>query len=311
MMIKLNASTILIVLLFCFQYNPSHAQFGKLLNKIKNQTIEKTSDKVAEKASDKISDEISEEAEKGVDSMLDSIFNSNEQGDQYSDSLDVSHNSKEMNQSIEKMMAALNQNVDLPDSYDFDIRLEIEISDDKNDVTKMDMLLHKSEAIFGIQNEESRQQGLMVMDMEQDVIAIYDEDKKTVQALPNMMGLGKTMAKSSIKKDAGTFTFEKTSITKNIAGYETVMYNFEDDEVKGQVYVAENFPIDWKDTMMKYGKEYLPQSYLNETTGVNGFMLFSESTEKKNGKKSYWKTTLVDTSGKTIKNSDYQKIGIE
>jgi hypothetical protein len=146
--------------------------------------------------------------------------------------------------------------------------------------------------------------------MDLDAVIMYEEKKngkKTVQALPNMMGLAGSMAGYNEDKNEA-FTFKKTGKTKMVAGYKTQEYKGTSKSESIQIYFSEDVPIDWKSTYGAMIKKIAPTTFRTGTEDLEGMALESHTIDKKKPKTEYFYTTkeVIEKPFK-IDNSSYER----
>jgi len=299
-MIKLKTLSFLAIFSLATIFNTASAQFGGLLNKVKDEVVDKVEDRVTDAIAERIANEIANRAVRSVNSVMDSIFKEKYEKDTL--------NFEGLSRSYEDFLGAMNEAANLPAAYNFDMTLEIEMTDYDGEKNKMNMLLSKTEGIFGVEQiDKKNKSNLVIIDLDNDIVSIYDEKAKTVQALPNMMMLGKGLAQTSMEETYTEFNFERTSQTKKVAGYQTVLYKSSTEEEDTDSYLAESFPITYENTFKKFGQDFIPQYYLDQMEEAKGFMLLSESEFKSTNKKSKWETKKVKEESIKIDNSKYTK----
>jgi len=280
---------------------PLHAQFGGLGKKILDKTTDKIEDRIENEVSERIANEIAARAMKPVNAVLDSIFKA--------EKVDWEKTGK----SLEEFALAMDRTVDLPDAYNFDIVVDIEMKDYDKKKHKMQMYLSESKSMFGMRNPDQGDQAndIIVMDMENGLTAMYREvdGEKVVSALPNMTEMGMAVVMSTIDEEDINFTFEKTGKTKTIHGYTCHEYKgkSEDEEVKG--YIAHDFPVDMMSIFGDAGKQFMPKNLNDIIEDMKGFTMKSES-KFENGKKSTWEVKKINEDGAVISTSDYKKVGL-
>lgn len=276
-----------------------NAQFGRLIERVKDEIGDEITREVTDAVAERIADEIANRAVKKVDNVLDSMFQSTYE----KDSIDY----EGLSRSYGDFLNAMNETADLPDQYQFDILLEIEMTDYNKSKSTMNMLLSKNQSIIGMEQvDQGEKSDIVVIDLENDIVAVYNMKEKVVQALPNMMSLGATLVQAS-NEDMTDFKFERTSQTKRILGYNTTMFKSETDKETSDVYLAENFPINWKDIYTGRMISFLPEHYVQQMESVNGFMLYSETSYKSNGKTSRWETKNITEDAFIFDNTEFVK----
>ena len=164
---------------------PLNAQIGRLLDRMKDELVQDLEREVTDAITERLADEIANRAVRKVNTVLDSMFQSSYENDTL--------NYGELARSYDGFLTAMNESADLPDDYRFDILLEVEITDYDNAVSSMNMMLSKSQSIVGIEQiNDGEKSDIVIVDLENDIVAIYNIKEKRVQALPNMMMMGTT-----------------------------------------------------------------------------------------------------------------------
>jgi hypothetical protein len=272
--------------------------FGKIVDRTKNKIENKVENAIA----DRIAEEISNRAVRKVDQVFDSMFQQSYEAD--------SADWADLGKSYGDFLTEMNKAANLPASYQFDVELEIEVEDYNKEKTKMNMMLSNTKGIFGIRQLDDGAYQTIVVDTEQDIVALYNEQKKTVQALPNMMKFAGAMVKSQTIKNEFV-ALEKTSKTKKSLGYVCQEWKGENEKEKVKAYMAEDFPISWNESFGTMMKDFMPKDYQENMMKVKGFLLESENVLKEGNKKSKWKTKKVILDVAVIDNSTYKKTGID
>lgn len=197
-------------------------------------------------------------------------------------------------QKYAEFLRGMNQAADLPPSYDFDISMLVESYHGKEKPKEMLMHFAQGKAIIGIEQMEGKDKTLMIVDMDKDVVVMYEEKqngKKTVQALPNMMGLAGSMAKNNANNEDEPFTFKATGKTKMVAGYKTKEFKGSSKTEEMKIYFSEDVPIDWKSTYGAMIKKVAPTTFRSGTENMKGMALESYTMDKKKPKTEYFYTT--------------------
>jgi hypothetical protein len=193
-----------------------------------------------------------------------------------------------------EFLRGMNQAADLPPSYDFDISMRVETYHGKEKPKEMLMHFAQGKAIIGIEQMDGKDKTLMIVDMDKDVVVMYEEKqngKKTAQALPNMMGLAGAMARNNSNREDEPFTFKATGKTKMVAGYKTKEYKASSKTEEMEIYFSEDVPIDWKSTYGAMIKKVAPTTFRSGTENMKGMALESHTTDKKKPKTEYFYTT--------------------
>lgn len=283
----------LLTLIACLIITFAQAQiFGRIVDRAKDKLSQKIEDKVVER----ISEEIARAAMKPVDDAIDDMLRERHQQDSINGKTDVDYG---------VFAKAFLQPVDLPDSYTFDITMECETKDYDGDKSKMEMLLTKDGSAIGFVQLVEGKRTTMVFDTDNDLMAVYNEEEKKVQGMPSMLSLAATMAVAHEEEDAYEMTFEKTGKTKKIEGYESEEWEIDDEETTTKAYVAEDFPISWKESFGPFLKQMLPTTQKDKMP--KGMTLKSESKTKVKNKKSKFEVKKVIETPMTINNKDYKQ----
>jgi len=289
---------IILTLLFSFVSVNTNAQF---LDRIIDRTQDKLSREISNRIVEEISNEIARAAMKPIDKAIDDMLK-----ERYTqDSIDGKARAANYN----SFLAAFTVPVDLPEEYTFDMILKSETKDYDGDKEKMDMMLTKDGSAIGIvQYEDGQEKGTMVFDMDNNIMAIYsnnDEGKK-VTAMPSMLSLAGAMAANQEEdEDAYQVTIKKTGKTKKILGYKTEQWETDEEATVTKSYVAEDFPISWKESFSRFLKELMPTTRRDEMP--NGMVLKAETKTKKKNKKSTFEVKKIIDEPFTITNSDYEQ----
>lgn len=299
----MRLTSILFGLIFCFSATSSYSQFGNILGDIAkdvvDDVVDDVSDEVKAEITRRISKEITRRIMKSVNRSLDSLFKESYK----QDSLDRN----DPNWTYPDFLATMNANAELPDAYHFDIKMLIEMEDYNKEKSKFEWLLSKTEPIFALrQLDKKNKSELVVIDGKSDIIAIYNEEENTVQALAGMMSLAKAMSHNP-PEDLMAINLTRKGKGKKVAGYHTILYTSETEDENVDTNIAEDFPVNWKNTVGLLASDFVSANYKEQMEDVSGFMLRSESEFKSNGQKSKWDTKKVDIKKITIDNNSYTK----
>lgn len=278
---------------------------GQIFDRIINRTQDKLEREISNRIVERISDEIARAAMKPIDQAIDDMLRERYEQDS------ISGNTSSRNYG--DFLAAFTVPVDLPASYNFDMVLEAEAKDYDGEKSKLDMMLTKDGSAIGIvQYDEDKKSGMMVFDMDNSVMAIYTEDNdgKKVTALPSMLSLAGAMD-SAEKGDEDTYevTIKKTGKTKKILGYQTEEWETDEEATTTKSYVAEDFPISWKDSFSRFIKELMPTTRREEMP--DGMVLKSETKTKKKNKKSSFEVKKIIDEPYIINNGEYEQASYE
>lgn len=291
-----------LIILFASMSFSSDAQ---ILGRILDRTQDKLEREISNRIVERISDEIARAAMKPIDKAIDDMLRERYEQDSIS--------GRTTARNYDDFLAAFTVPVDLPPSYTFDMVLNSETKDYDGDKSKMDLMLTKNGSALGIiQYNEDEDNGMMVFDMENNIMAIYTEDNdgKKVMALPSMLSLAGTMANQHVEnEDEYKVTIKKTGKTKKILGYKCDEWETDEEATTTKSYIANDFPISWKDSFSRFMKEMLPTTRREKMP--DGMILKSETKTKKKNKKSSFVVKKVVDEGFTIDNSAYAQTSYE
>lgn len=284
--------TLFIVCILSFPSN------GQIFDRIMDRTQDKLSREISNRIVERISDEITRAAMKPVDKAIDDMLK-----ERYAqDSID----GKTRSQNYDEFLKAFTVPVDLPAEYTFDMTLKSETKDYDGEKNPMDLLLTKDGSAIGMVQYEDEKKNTMVFDMSNNIMAIYSEEKgnKKVMAMPSMLSLTKTMTQPDDEEEY-KITFKKTGKTKKMLGYMTDQWEVDDETTVSKVYIAENFPISWRESFGMFLKEMMPTTRRDEMP--EGMVLKSETKTKKKNKKSTYEVKKIIDEPFSINNSEYEK----
>ena len=270
---------------------------GQIFDRILDRTQDKLSREISNRIVERISDEIVRAAMKPIDKAIDDMLRERYVQDSIS--------GKTTSRNYSDFLNAFATPVDLPASYSFDMVLKAETKDYDKEKSNVDMMLTKDGSAIGIVQYESENGSMMVFDMKNNIMAIYSEDKKgkKVIAMPSMLSLAGVMVASEQDEEKYEITVTKTGKTKKILGYQTEEWEIDDETNTTKSYVANDFPISWKDSFSQFLKELMPTTRRDEMP--DGMVLKSETKTKKKNKKSSFEVKKIIDSPTSIDNSEY------
>jgi hypothetical protein len=148
---------------------PLKAQF---LNRIVKGAKDKVVQKVEDRIIDELTDELARQMYKPIDKALDSLLYREYEASGERDSIDFS-----------VFLSNLDASNKLPESYSFDVTMEIETKDYSGEKHYMEMMFTKSGEQFAFKQIDKDEDALqyMVVDYQNNIMAIYSdkEGKKT------------------------------------------------------------------------------------------------------------------------------------
>jgi hypothetical protein len=218
-------------------------------------------------------------------------------------------NGKTQSRNYDEFLAAFSVPVDLPSEYKFDMTLKSETKDYDGDKNKMDLMLTKDGTAIGIVQYEDGKENMMVFDMTNHIMAIYTDDKdgKKVMAMPSMLSMAAVMSKTEPEDEEDKYeaTIKKTGKTKKILGYNTDEWEIDDETTVSEVYIAEDFPISWRESFSQFLQQMMPVS--RREAMPDGMVLKSETKTKKKSKKSTFEVKEIIEDPAKIDNSQYKQ----
>lgn len=273
---------------------------GQIFDRIINRTQDKLSREISNRIVERISDEITRAAMKPVDKAIDDMLKERYKQDSIS--------GKTRSRNYDDFIATFSVPVELPADYSFDVTLKTETKDYDGNKNKADLMLTKDGSSIGIVQYEDKKESIMVFDMTNNIMAIYteDDDGKKVMAMPSMLSLAATMTQpQNDDEEPYEVTIKKTGKTKKILGYETEQWEIDDETTVTKAYLANDFPISWRESFGQFLKEMMPVS--RRENMPEGMVLKSETKTKKKSKKSTFDVKeIIDTPTK-IDNSQYKQ----
>ena len=295
----------LLFIIFCFTSTVTEAQiFKRIQREAERKLIRKVEDRVVEEVSNAIVRAAYKPIDKAFDNMVKDYY-----GEDTLENGEIDWD--KVNARYDGMIDAYDASDRLAETYEFDLYMDILMTDYEGKETESTMYYSKSKDLFAMEQEEGKSTMFILFDSENNLIGMFKEEKgeKTVQAVPNMlMGSGGMINPNQSDNDMGTFVLEKTGKTKAILGYKSDEYKGEtdDEDIKG--YVASEFPIQWQETFGGFVKQYTPETYSSTVLELEGMILYSENKLKEDSrKKSTWEVTKVYEESYIIDVSEYKK----
>ena len=292
----MKAQIIALLLVFSIAQNGSSQILGNIFDKATDRIADKISDKISEA----IYDEIEKRTVKAVDEAMDDMLK--ERYEQ--DSISGKTSSGSYSDFLSKFMTP----VDLPASYTFDMVLLADTRDYDGEKNTIEFMVTKDGSLIGINQIEEGNNTKIIFDMKNNIMATYtiEDGEKKVVAMPNMLNLGGAFIKANVDEEDMKTTMKKTGKTKKIEGYKCNEWLIEDEKTKTKAYIAEEFPISWKESHGQFLKHILPTT--NKDEMPEGMALKSESKTKKKNKKSSFVVTKIIDEPTIINNSEYEKV---
>lgn len=300
----------LALLILVLPLNSNAQLFGKLKKAVKDKVEQRIEDKIVEELSEELANRAMKPINQAFDDYLKASYE-NETGEKY-DQAKFDSLMAESGAAYMDFLGSMNKVANVPAQYDFQYVLEIETQEESKDKIKTKMFFTKDTGVMGFHQTEDGQDMFMIMDPENDLMALFNNEDKTAQAMPSMFTLTNSLAAAYVdEEDFKIWSFEPTGKTKKIAGYNSKEYKGETEFDKFSTYVTDELPFDWRDTYGGLLQAISPKLYNDESyEDINGMMMMSESYDKETKKKSKWEVKKVSSEGFSIRKADYQFNGI-
>ena len=275
---------------------------GQIFNRILDRTQDKISREISNRIVEAISDEITRAAMKPIDRAVDDMMRERYRQD--------SIEGRTTHANYNDFIKAFTIQVDLPEQFDFDLTLKAETKDYDGEKAEMDMLLRKDGALLGIVQYENDSKNTIVFDLENNIMAVYNDGKegKQVTAVPSMLNMtnGMTYTPKDDEEEKYEVTMKKTGKTKKVLGYKCDEWEIDDEATTTKCLIANDFPVSWKASFGQFLKEMMPTTQREEMP--EGMVLKSETKTKKKNKKSSFEAKKVIEEPFSIINTDYEQI---
>lgn len=291
---------ILLVTLFVFQFPvDGEAQ-------ILRRTLGKLGERVVEK-------KVEKEVDKKIDEVADSIVHAldGEEPMTEEERREAQENRRRAGELMKGMMGGINQ-VELPENYQFDHAISMELEDHKGKVTPMTYYFRENSSVIGydVESEEMKkgEKQFIVMDMEQEYMATFTESdgQKVAMSMPLPMNMLSSMASKEMEKQEEDFTFNKTGNTRTINGYHCTEYVVTTDDMIQHLWMTKD--VDFKFTFSEiFGQMMKNQQQRFENPLVDeGYPILIEMIETKNkNRKSYMRTKEIKEGSFPFQASEY------
>ena len=273
----------LIFLIFASQM--AEAQF---LKNVLKETTRKASGEIEKMAVRKISDAVARKLTQSVESAFDNMIREAMESDSnYVNRSDVPDSVYyTAGTKYAEFLRGMNQAANVPPSFSFDLTIIAQTDDGKN-VNDTKMMYSETQAVIGIEQLDKDRSSLMVVDLDNDLMVLYQTDKKgrkTAQALPSMMKIGSSIAQQYDDYDDEA-EFKRTGKNETVAGYNCAEFKITSKEAVSFFYSTNEIGIDWNDSYGAALKQFSPTTFRKGMDTMDGMVLKSVYTEKKKSKK--------------------------
>ena len=285
---------------------------AQLFKKVVDRAVDKVADRVEDKIVEEVSTELANMAVKPLDNYMDELFRQNYE-QEYGKEWDESEfqNDKERQEAMNALWGSMFGTANLPEEYNFAKAAEVEIYNygDKSP-TSMWMIFGSDDKIFAMEQEDKGKKQVIVYDLENDAIAMFDQSNKTVLAMPGVMSMSKgimPLVEEQMKEE-----MEQANITridgKTFLGCDTKGFKFVDDEEESEFYICSDAGISWSDPFGELIGQLSPTFYQDEVYSdvKGGMLIYANSVRKEDGKVSTWEIKQIVDTDFNIKTSEYQ-----
>lgn len=283
-----SLTSILFMSLFFFLLWPVNSEAQVL-----RRTLGKLGERVVEK-------KIEKEVDKKIDEVADSIVYAldGEKPMTEEERQEAQKNRQRAGELMRGMMGGINQ-VDLPESYAFEISIEMELEDHKKNISQLTYFISENSPVIGYRmttdDKKNSQEQFVVMDMEEKYMATFiDSDgQKVAMSMPLPVDMIASMAaEEAEKQEEKDFTFEKTGNTKTINGYHCTEFVITTGDHIQHMWMTKD--VDVKLTFTEVFSQMMnsKQKIQNPMEG-EGYPMLIEIIEKKNNRKTYMRTKEI------------------
>jgi len=280
---------------------------AQLFKRISNRVQDKLEKKIEEKVVEEVSEEIARRAMRPINNAFDKMFREaykEEYGKEYDDS-EYEGDPEKQAEVLGALLTNMYGTVDLPESYDFSYSIDIETKayNQKSGSNSMTMFIAPSSGYFGM-SQADNQESFIILDVRNDQAVIFNKKEKSVMAIKGALRMASSFASSSDKFE-DYMRVNQTGLKKNIAGYNCEGYGYDTEDDTGEFYLSTDLPFDWNHAFASIYEEMFSDFYENESD-YSGMLMYSESVTKKDGKKSTWEVTKLNTISESVDVSEYQ-----
>lgn len=279
----------------------SEAQIWKNLGRKVEQKVEQQASRRLERRIDKAIDKGFDEAEKAADDAI--------KGDGKQSTSGEATTTSGSNSSIDMSTLLGGGNVAVRDQYRFNLGIDYQMqtSDKKSDQLDMSMWF-SPEGYVGMASVAGNETTFSVIDTESMVI--FMESQKTYMAMGNQMlgQIGDAAIEQAGKSDPGNVQMTRLADEK-ILGYTCRVYRMVSDDGEAKVWVTTELDANPFSALEGLRNMSNQIQLSGELRDLNGAMLKMESKDTKNKQTVVMQATKVHKQAKTIRASDYKKMG--
>lgn len=253
------------------------------------RAMERAADKAAEKMTDKAAREMEDMFERETRTERDTL-----------------------NQRANRALDALAEDVEVRESYEFQLTLHIEghtttKKGKEKDPYQINWLLNKDAQYQGMETfDEKKQAAFIIYDFDKNGVLTFTDNKEVMVMSTKAFGnVYDKAAQQGNDYEDPSVKVQATGKKRTIAGYSCEQYIFSSNDSEGEMWITrelEHSPLTMFAAMNQKGGQNNPWS--GEMAG--GFPLESRSTDLQSGDTHFMTTTKVDKTSRTYRMSDYK-----
>lgn len=305
----------LLGLCLCFIISTPFESDAQILKEIGRLAGRKLKKKVEDKVVETLAEEIARRAFRPINDVMDDWIRENMKRDSAYAGLSDDSLAIILQGNYSKVLSSLNQAAKVPASYDFEYSMDVRITDGK-DANNITWLIDTEGKAMAWEQVEGDENQIMLMDLERDIILLYNKNTKEAQALPGMLSLGASFAATQVEVEGvDPMANMRKGGSKSILGYSSDQYFFDDDEFESESWVSDEVPFSYESAFGMLFQRVSPKLFKGDHEMYSGMML--EATTKEKGKKrgkyksiSKWETLAINEKSIVIDNQSY-KFGMQ
>jgi hypothetical protein len=212
---------------------------------------------------------------------------------------------------VRGMAAAFSQAPAVPETYAFDLVLDMELVNGNDPVQKMSMMIRNDGTASGVELWHNDTRTTVILDQTNKLNCMLTEEsngRKVGVALPDLMsslsGFMQSMGQEDAVESAGEASMVKTGRKKTIAGYSCDEYQVKSGNTEALVYMAPDLNWNWGSMLNSSMGNMIPASFSTQLMGARGAVLATESKDP-SGRVVQFTTTAVHKNGKTLRTTEY------
>jgi|GEM_PF-1322589 len=212
---------------------------------------------------------------------------------------------------VRGMAAAFSQAPAVPETYVFDLVLDMELVNGDDPAQKMSLMIRHDGTASGVELWHDDTRTTVILDQTNKLNCMLTEEgngRKVGVALPDLMsslsGFMQAMGQEDAVESAGDASMVKTGRKKTIAGYSCDEYQVKSGNTEALVYMASDLNWSWGSMLNSSMGNMIPASFSSQLMGARGAVLATESKDP-SGRVVQFTTTAVHKNGKTLRTSEY------